>query len=368
MKQKTGFRLLILGIALGLGACTEKTPLRIGLIGELTGRSADIGESARNGALLAIEQLKELPSLKGRAVEILVRDTGTEAETARKAAQELVAAGVEVIIGPTTSSMVDAVLPVIDSSNIVLVTPTASAVKFHGQDDNLFRINWTTRDNGRQNAEHYFNKGLKRVSVAVNENNRSFTESWLHEFQTAYQAIGGKIVAVTFFDSRSENHGPLIEDLLKPAPDGLILIGNAVDVARLAQQTYKQKPGLPLVAAEWAGSDKLIELGGKAVENLMLVQNYNRDDTSPRFMAFKESYQKRYGKEPDYGSVLAYDAASTVMEALSKRASGGKLKDALLKQGPFTGLQQEITFDANGDTVRTAHFMMIHHGKFVREQ
>ena len=44
-----------------------------------------------------------------------------------------------------------------------------------------------------------------------------------------------------------------------------------------------------------------------------------------------------------------------------------KVKDALIRFGPYEGLQQEVRFDANGDASRVAHFMMVKDGRFVRE-
>jgi branched-chain amino acid transport system substrate-binding protein len=250
---------------------------------------------------------------------------------------------------------------------VLLISPTASAVKFHGKDDNLFRINATTRDNGRHYAEHYYARGIRRIAVAVNQNNRAFSESWLQEFRRAYEAVGGTVLIAPFFDSNAPSYEPVVHQLLAERPDGVLFIGNAVDSARLAQQVHKLRPGTPMIVAEWAGTSQLIELGGKAVEGLMLVQNYNQEDDSPRFRAFQDAYRKRFGKAPVYSSVLTYDAGIAVLTALARRDAGMRLKDALLRFGPYEGLQQKVGFDANGDAQRVAHFMMIKDGHFVRE-
>ncbi len=355
-------------VALLLAGCAEPPPLRIGFLAELSGRSADLGEAARNGVILAADQYREGRREDKRTLEIIVRDTGQTPESAASAAQELVAAGADLIIGPTNSAMVDNILPTVEKAGVVLLTPTASAVKFHGKDDMLFRINLTTRDNGRLYAEHYFAKGFKRISAAANENNRSFAESWLSEFRTAFEALGGEIVSAPFFDSGAASHAPIIDAMLAPRPDALLFIANAVDAARLAQQARKAAPDTPLIAAEWAGTAQLIELGGRAVEGLMIVQNYNQDDTSPRFQSFRSAYAERFGKEPVFGSVLAHDAATVVLDALSRRPAGMSAKEALIKLGPYTALQQQIEFDANGDTTRVAYFMAIRDGRFVRAQ
>ena len=140
----------------------------------------------------------------------------------------------------------------------------------------------------------------------------------------------------------------------------------AREAARLAQQARKQAPQLPIGASEWAATEQLVELGGDVVEGLLIVQNYDHEDNSPRFREFSEAYFKRFQRSPGYSSVSAYDAATVVLDALRKRQGGETLKDALLKNSPYQGLQQEIAFDANGDTPRKVFFTEIRDGRYVK--
>lgn len=140
----------------------------------------------------------------------------------------------------------------------------------------------------------------------------------------------------------------------------------AREAARLAQQARKQAPQLPIGASEWAATEQLVELGGDVVEGLLIVQNYDHEDNSPRFREFSEAYCKRFQRSPGYSSVSAYDAATVVLDALRKRQGGETLKDALLKNSPYQGLQQEIAFDANGDTPRKVFFTEIRGGRYVK--
>ena len=71
----------------------------------------------------------------------------------------------------------------------------------------------------------------------------------------------------------------------------------------------------------------------------------------------------------DAGSVLqvsAHDAATVVLTALKQRKRGETLKDAVLRAGPYQGLQQEIAFDKNGDTRRRVYFRIIRAGSYAK--
>ena len=153
--------------------------------------------------------------------------------------------------------------------------------------------------------------------------------------------------------------------MLEAKPDSLFFISGAIDVARLAQQSRRLAPTLPIGATEWAASEQLLELGGKVVDGLLIVLNYNRDDTSPRYQEFRDAYFKRFQRHPGYSAVSAYDAATVLFSALRKRTEKESTKAAILKYGPYQGLQQEIAFDANGDTPRKVFFTEIHEGRYV---
>ena len=160
-------------------ACGPQEPIRIGFIGELTGNSADLGEAGRNGAMLAIEQANQSGGINGRPIELLARDTGSTPATAINSAKELLDARVVAVIGTMTSGMTSALLPVHQAAQVVLLSPTATATKLSGVDDQLFRINWTTRDNAQLYARYCLERGYRRLAAAANENNRVFSESWV---------------------------------------------------------------------------------------------------------------------------------------------------------------------------------------------
>ena len=349
-----------------LAGCGQQAPLKIGFIGGLSDRNSDNGQSGLNGVTLAIEQFNRNGGVDGRLVELVARDDAQKRETAEKSAQELVDAKVEAVIGPFTSGMAEAIVPITGKAGIFQVSPTITSMAFHGKDDNLFRINRTTRDNAQDYAKVMTGLGQRNIAVAYDTRNRNFTESWLNEFRTAIAAEHATIaVAVPYESATDTDFAQVVGQMLAAKPDSLFFISGALDVARFAQAARKQAPKLPIGAAEWAATEQLIELGGEFVEGLLIVQNFDRDDQSPRYRDFAEAYFKRFQRPPGYSTVSAHDAATVVLDALKQRKRGETLKDAALRAGPYQGLQQEIVFDANGDTRRRVYFRVIRRGSYA---
>lgn len=354
-------------ISLALAACGPAEPIRLGFIGGLSDRNSDNGQAGHNAVILAIEEFNRAGGVGGRLVELIAKDDAQNKETAAKSAGELVEAKVEAVIGPFTSSMAEVIVPITGKAGIFEVSPTITSMAFYGKDDNLFRINRTTRDNARDYAKVMIGRGQKKIAVAYDTRNRNFTESWLNEFSKVVAESDAAVAVAVPYESGAEvDFAGIVGKMIAAAPDSLFFISGAIDVARLAQQARKLAPKLPIGASEWAATEQLVELGGDVVEGLLIVQNYDRDDESPRFKAFSEAYFKRFQKNPGYSSVSAYDAATVVLTALKNRSKGETLKASALRSGPYQGLQQTIAFDANGDTERKVFFTEIRGGRYVR--
>ena len=314
---------------------------------------------------MAIKQANQSGGINGRMVELLVRDDTNDPSVAAAAVHELHAAGVDAIIGPNISAIAEGMLPALNELSMVTVSPTVSSLVFADRDDYLFRINWTTRDNAKVYARHYLDAGIRRIAAAVDANNRVFSESWLDEFTAEFTAGGGEVIGSEAFDStRSDSYAQTALALVDMKAEALLLIANSVDTAQLTQQIRKIDSDVLLIAAEWAASERLITLGGKAIEGIELVQSYNRNDQSDRYLAFRTAYRDHFQAEPDYASVAAYDAATVLFKAFRQLDEHSSLKDSLLNLGEVEGLQQPISFNAYGDAQRRAFFVVVRDGQF----
>lgn len=362
----TGKALAVLLASLVLAACDDPKPITVGFVGGLTGRSADTGEASRNALQLAVEQLNADGGLNGHRIDIVVRDDRDDPAVAAGAVRDLHAAGAVAIIGPNNSSIAAGMLPVLNELETLAISPTVSSLALAGHDDYLFRINWTTRDNARLYAAEYAARGITTVAATIDANNRVFSQSWLDEFSQAYAELGGQVVRSDAFDATAdEGYSATARGLADAGADAILLVANSVDAAQLAQQVRKLDPDTLLIAAEWAGSERLLALGGSAIEGLELVQSYDRTDRSPRYAAFRDAYRQRFNQEPGFSSVAAYDAATMLFAALRARSGDQSLRNALIDLGEVQGLQQKVRFDRFGDAQRQAFFVVVRGGQFV---
>lgn len=358
---------IVLAGLFAFAACAPPQPLRLGFLGGLSGRVADLGVDGRNGAMLAVELRNKAGGIKGRAVELLAEDDQQHPDAARKAVSRLIERKVVAIIGPMTSAMAIATTPLVNKAELVMVSPTATTNDLTALDDYFFRVLSPTRNFAGKSADYHLQRtGVRRVAAVYDLRNKSYTESWLEDYRAAFTAAGGSVVGSISFSSSDETHfADLARQLLKTKADGILIIANSVDAAMLCQQLRRLNASIPIAAAEWSATERLIELGGRAVEGIVIAQFLDRQSEQPAYVEFRRNYVARYGKEPGYAGLTAFDATNVVLDGLEQQTAGQSLKQTLLMRKTFAGAQSPVVFDAFGDTSRETFLTTIKDGSFV---
>lgn len=308
--------------------CQEKDHILIGFVAGTSGRVADTGIAGRDAAQMVIEQCNENGGIRGRQVDLLIKDDKQDPETARKAVQELIDQGVSAIIGPMTSDMSMAVTPLLNSARLVAVSPTAATQYLSGRDDYFFRVTSTTREFAAKSALYHIKIGdMRRIVAIYDQNNSSFSQNWLENFKTPFTKNGGEIITAMGFNKNEEQTFlGLTRKLLAYGPDGVLIIASSMDSALLCQQIRKIDSKIPVTLSDWGATEHLLELGGRAVEGVTVVQTFNRDNPNPDYQKFRKAHLKRYRREPGSIGVLTHDATQVLLRALRDQKNNQNLK------------------------------------------
>ena len=99
--------------------------IRIGANLEMTGTNATFGQSATNGAKLAIKEVNAKGGLLGKQISLVVADNKSEAAEAANAMQKLITQDrVLAVIAPIASSSVIAGAQVNMDGKVLAISPT----------------------------------------------------------------------------------------------------------------------------------------------------------------------------------------------------------------------------------------------------
>jgi branched-chain amino acid transport system substrate-binding protein len=112
------------------------TTVKVGALLDLTGDGKTLGLASQS----VLEAGVESAAAEGVKIELDVRDTGGDPETALKELTSLNEAGVTSVIGPQTSSEAKNILPYADANGMILISQGSTASTLAVPTDSLFRM------------------------------------------------------------------------------------------------------------------------------------------------------------------------------------------------------------------------------------
>ena len=357
----------LLMVTLLLSSCGDDKPITLGFVAGTSGRVADLGVAGRNGFLLAIEQQNAKGGIHQRRIETLLKDDEQNPSKVKQVVQELLEANVDAIIGPMTSAMALASVDLVNNTQLLMVAPTVTTNALTGLDDQFLRTVSAVQTHASVTARYVYQHHHPATARAlIDLGNEAYTRDWLEGYRQSYEQSGGTVLSVeTFRSGDNVDFVGLAEKLLEGSPDLLVLVMNSVDAALTAKAIRTKVPDALISAAEWAGTERLIELGGNYVEGLYVAQYHDRASTDPHYVEFRDAYRQRFGQDPGFPGILAYNATSVVLRALQEKSNKQSLKEAILGIGEFQGVQSKIVFDAFGDVKSRTFVTRVTDGKFL---
>ena len=350
-----------------LTACGNKEPVLLGYVGGVTGRTADLGIGGRNGVQFAVEQANAQGGINGRKIELLLKDDESSPEKGKQVVKELIDAKVQAIIGPMTSNVAISTVPLINEAGVLMMSPTVTSNDLNGKDDHFFRVVAASAYHASGMSQFLIEKRkVRQINVVIEMNNKAYSESWLAGFEKSFIANGGKINKVVRYNSAADLDFSVPAAALQEAqPEAIVLVTSAVDATMLINLMRKQQVSVPLITTEWAGTGKLIELGGANVEGVFSPQYLDHQSTLPGYVAFRDAYRQRFNQAPGFPAIGGFNAAQTIITALRQSSGKETIKQSLLKIRRFEGLQETLTFDDFGDIQNKTFFTVIQNGQYI---
>lgn len=366
----SGLRLLlVLSFCLvGVVHAAEQRPIKIGFVGGLTGKISDLGIQGRNGATLAVEHINRQGGILGKPVKLIAKDDKQDVQTALAVDKQLIDEGVVAIVGHMTTAMSEGVLPLINERKMVMISPTTSTRKLSGIDDYFLRvINDNTRLTDLLAGYAAGKLKLRRIAATHDLSNRAYSGPFLAGFKTGFERFGGKVISSESYligpDATFKN---LARMMLAAKPDGLLIVASAIDTAMLCQQVRIMGSTVPILIGGYAQTPDLLIQGGPAVEGIIAAEYVNYDSPAKPVIDFRNQFRERFGgADPTFAAMFAYDAVMVIRDALSVNSDPRRLKETILKQRTFQGLEGPFELDSYGDVRRTAYIVTVRNNRFA---
>lgn len=357
----------------GCGNSTEDNVVKLGANLEMTGTNATFGQSATNGAKLAIKQVNDKGGVLGKQITLVVADNKSEAAEAANAMQKLITQDKVVgIIAPIASSSVIAGAQVNNDGKVLAISPTASNPKVTVDPDTgktrdfLFRAAFIDPFQGSLMA-NFASKSLKGNTAALYIDTSSDYAKGLGQFfKETFIKNGGKIVAEEAYLAKDTDFKATLTKIKAANPEILFVPGYYQEVGMIIKQAREMGIKAAILGGDGWDSAKLPEIAGaEALNNTFFASHYSPDDQSPAIKTFVDAYKEEYGQVPDSFAVLSYDATMMIIEAI-KRANSldtVKIKDELAKTKDYQAVSGTITLNETHDAITSAVVIEMKNGQ-----
>jgi len=123
----------------------KKETIKIGAILSLSGSAGDVGQEARDGMLLAIEEVNSRGGINGKKIELIIEDSKTNLQEGKEAFDKIEKAHHPVLYLSMLSSVSMALAPLAEEHEVVLVALLTAVPQLTKQKEWVFRY-WPTAE------------------------------------------------------------------------------------------------------------------------------------------------------------------------------------------------------------------------------
>ncbi len=337
--------------------------VKVGLIAPLTGDVKTFGESERNAFGIAVEEANAEGKLK---IEPVIIDDRNDTTEGVNAANKMAAEGVKAIVGPLTSKVAIAVSEATQAAKVVLVTGTATnpkvTVDSGKRKDYVFRTCFIDPFQGTVMGKFALTTLKAKKAAVLFDISNDYSKGLAEFFRDAFTAGGGEIVAYESYGKDDVDFSAQLTKIAAANPEFLYLPDYYNKVSLIAKQVRERGITAPMGGGD--GWDSA-ELDFKATEGSYFSNHYSQEDPRPEVQAWVKKYQEKHGASPDALGTLGYDAAKVLFDAIIRAGSDdpAKIRDALAVTKDFKSVSGTLTFDKDGNPIKSAVILKIENGK-----
>ena len=317
------------------GQLHSQRVFKVGVIVSLTGSGFSLGRSTVAALQIAEEQIEAeaISQHGGYRFQFFVRDTQQNPSKALEAIQDLDKRGVQIIIGPQTSSEVRMIKPYADAHNILVISQGSTASSLSIAGDNIFRLCPDDTLEAAAIVALMSNDGILHI-VPLWRNDAG--NNGLHDsVEAQFKVLLGTTVtsgfryepSTTDFSRATTEIAAQINDLISqntnPSTIAVYLAAfdEVVDIFTAAHSL-----GAPLSTTKWYGSDGVALsaalIGDATAAAFAASVDYPNpifglpDSLQSEWQPISDAIEARTGIKPDAFALSTYDGLFVIQHAL----------------------------------------------------
>lgn len=294
-------------------AAAQDAKVKVGLMLPYSGTFASLGKDITDGFKLAINE--KGGKLGGKEIEYFTVDDESDPAKSTDNTNKLVSRDkVDVLVGTVHSGVAMGMIKVAKENNTLMLIPNAGAAAATGPlcSPNIFRTSFSNWQPAFPMGKVMFDKGHKRA-VTVTWKYAAGDES-VGGFKEGFEKAGGKVEKELNLPFPNVEFQAILTEIASIKPDAVYVFFSGAGAVKFVKDYAAAglKDKIPLYGAGFL-TDGLLEALGDSANGIETTLFYADDLDNPKNKAFRESFKKAYGRNPDAPAVQGYDTATLLM-------------------------------------------------------
>lgn len=336
--------------------------IQIGIYEPMSGADSDAAKAEIKGIELAHEVY---PNIGGKIVELVYSDNSSDIDAAETAINNLISKKPDVILGSYGSVYSMIAGKPINEAKIPAIAITNDNPLVTKNYPYYFRVCYVDSNQGDLLAKYVLEQKQETTAGVLIPNNDDVAMAMATTFVDRIEAETENEDAITAY----ETYKPGQKDFTKPLKaiqesgvKSVLLPGDSADSANIINQAADLGMDVMFLGpTDWSSKEFRSELSSSvSKEHLAFVNFFTADDTiNQESEKFLKAYHEKYGKdkEPEDSVALGYDAYLIAINAINdagNNPSGKDIRKVLASAKEFQGASGNITFNTEGDPLRSA--------------
>ncbi|GAB3543230.1 branched-chain amino acid ABC transporter substrate-binding protein [Noviherbaspirillum agri] len=338
-------------------ASAQEQVVRIGHVGPISGSIAHLGKDNENGARMAIDELNAKGvTIGGKKVkfELLAEDDAADPKQGTAAAQKLVDAKVNGVIGHLNSGTTIPASKIYSDAGIPQISPSSTNPKYTQQGfKTAFRV---VANDGQLGGTlgRYAADQLKAKKVAVIDDRTAYGQGVASEFVKGAKGKGVQVVSQQYTNDKATDFNAILTAIKAKNPDVIFYGGMDAVAGPMLRQMKALGINAKLMGGDGICTENLVTLAGDAIGSpgqVVCAEAGGVEEAQKKGMDdFRAAYKKKFGIDVQLYAPYVYDAVMVMVEAM-KKADSAEPKKYLpeLAKANYNGVTGNISFDAKGD-------------------
>ncbi|MCD7775201.1 MAG: ABC transporter substrate-binding protein [Clostridiales bacterium] len=362
----------------GSSTSSEGT-IKIGGIGPLTGDVAQYGVAVKLGAELAVAEINAAGGINGYQIEFKMEDDVGDAEKAVTAYGSLKDWGMQMVMGTVTSTPCISVASEAAADNMLLLTPSGSAVECLEAGDTLFRMCFSDPNQGIGAADFIADNDLATTVAIIYNSSDTYSTGIMEKFTEEAAEVGLEIVATEAFTNDSAtDFSAQLTNIKETGADLLFLPIYYTPASLIISQATAMG-----YEPTYFGSDGMDGILGMEnidvdlIDGVMYLTPFIESSTDDATVNFVESFTAAYPDQTAYMNQFAADAYDAIyaLKAAAESCSITPDMDASTVGDLMKVAMTEITIDGvtgtgitwgeDGEPNKTPRVAKIENGEIV---